>query len=54
MAFKNIYRKAGAALAVGAFALCIGSTKVVQAQALTLGESNMIGSAAASSAAIPT
>jgi outer membrane protein OmpA-like peptidoglycan-associated protein len=53
MAFESIFRKAGVALAVGAFALGIGSTAVVQAQVLALGESNMIESAA-ESAATPT
>ena len=52
MAFESIFRKAGAALAVSAYALCIGATPVVGAQVLAMGESTTIG-AEGLSGAIP-
>ena len=52
MAFESIFRKASAALAVSAYALCIGATPVVGAQVLAMGESTTIG-AEGLSGAIP-
>ncbi len=44
MAFESIFRKASAALAVSAYALCVGTAPVVHAQVLAMGESTTIGS----------
>ncbi|MGC1965942.1 MAG: hypothetical protein WA673_05745, partial [Candidatus Acidiferrales bacterium] len=52
MAFKSIFRKVSAALAVSACALCVGAVPVVEAQVLAMGESTTIG-AEGLSGAIP-
>ena len=44
MAFESIFRKASAALAVSAYALCVGAAPVVHAQVLAMGKSTTIGS----------
>jgi outer membrane protein OmpA-like peptidoglycan-associated protein len=44
VAFESIFRKASAALAVSAYALCVGTAPVVHAQVLAMGESTTIGS----------
>lgn len=43
MAFESIFRKASAALAVSAYALCVGAAPIVEAQVLAMGESTTIG-----------
>jgi len=50
VAFESIFRKASAAIAVSAHALCVGAAPVVQAQVLAMGESTTIGSEALSGA----
>ena len=52
MAFESIFRKASAALAVSAYALCVGAAPVVEAQVVAMSESTTIG-AEGPSGAIP-
>jgi hypothetical protein len=52
MAFESMFRKASAALAVGAYALCIGGAPVVQAQVRAMAQPTTIGFRAPA-AAIP-
>ena len=52
MAFESMFRKASAALAVGAHALCIGGAPVVQAQVRAMAQPTIIGFTAPA-AAIP-
>jgi hypothetical protein len=42
VAFESIFRKASAALAVSAYALCVGVAPVVEAQVLAMRESTTI------------
>src|SRR5271154_3418318 len=43
MAFESMFRKASAALAVGAYAWCVGAAPVVQAQVRAVSQPTTIG-----------
>jgi hypothetical protein len=53
MAFESMFRKASAALAVGAYALCVGAAPVVHAQVRAMGGQPATIGFRASSTAIP-